>query len=125
MWWNKKQNRTKIQIKGKTLPLSPMTLAEAVDFLFALMPVIKLLKRTKEEYKSNSDPQMFRFIVNTLLTEIDKEDLYSLLAILFHVSNDEIKKFEIPDLVVYFPSLIKENNLIELFYIWKQLGAFD
>jgi len=125
MRWNIFENKNKIKIGKKTLPLKPMSLEEAVNFIFILFPYIKLIKRSKEEYKTENNINHFSFIVSTLVDELDKETLYKAISLLLHQPIDVIKTIESKDIYLALPKLIRANNLIELYYIFKNLGAFE
>ena len=116
------RKKKEIKIGKTTLPLKPMNTEEAVLFLFGLIPLLRVLKRGKEELNRNSD---FSFIVTTLLSEIDKQELYDSLAILYHTDKETIRNLEFKSLIQSLPLVIKENDLISLFYLVKQLGALD
>lgn len=102
-----------------------MDLTESVEFIFLIIPYIKLIKRAKADYKGDMDTGTFSFVVSTLVQELDKETLYKACSIIYHCDVEELKKVETVKVIRLLPKLIKINNLIETMMIMKSLGAFD
>lgn len=116
------KKKQKIRLGNKELEIKAMTLQESVKFVFLLAPYAILFKRIKKEFNANSD---FTFMIKILCDELDKDVLFQAFSILLHEDEYFVRSIDISKLVLYLPYLIRINNMIDLFLIFKKLGLFD
>lgn len=120
------RNKIKVKLYNKDLYIKKMTFEDAVKAFFLLIPYVKLLKEAKREYGSDNTISTFTFIVNVLLSELDKDILYEVLSIIYGGMNvDILKAIEIQELSKSLSILIRQNNLIELFILFKNMGLYN
>lgn len=109
----------------KAVEIKPITFSQFVDVIFLASPYIKLIKRIKTEYNSNSDGNLFRFVVSSLLNEMDRNDINKIFAILLQKTEQEMAELELIKFVGYIPTIINVNNLLELYSIAKYFGIIE
>lgn len=79
----------------------------------------------RTEYTSDTQAEIFRFTIQTLMEAIGKDDIYKIFSIALHLPEEEIKKVDIQELTYVVPQIIRKNNLIDLYLLMKRLGALD
>lgn len=117
--------RDEYKINGKIIAVEKLNFSELIDIIFLIIPYLKLIKRIRAEYLAESSGEIFRFVIQTLADEIDREDLYKVFSIALRLPEEEIKTAEISELVLIIPQIIRRNGLLDLYLLMKRLGALD
>lgn len=105
--------------------IQQLTLSEFMDVVFFALPYINLIKRIKSEYNSNIDGNLFRFIVKGLLSEMEKEDIYTIFSILLRIPKESVSQMSISELTNKVPQMITDNNLLELYTLAKYFRIIE
>ena len=120
-----KPDKDEYKINGKKVIVEKLNFSDLIDVVFLVLPYIKIIKRVRAEYQSQTDSELFRFMIQTLIEEMDKTALYKAFAIATKLPEDEIKQMSVIDMVTITPGLIRKNGLLDLYLLMKRLGALD
>lgn len=96
---------------------------DLLKLLVILAPYSLLYKDIKKQYELQGSSAGFFIVSKTLLENMDKDDLYSIIILLFNTKKpDEMK---VPDIIRRLPDIIRKNNLIEAYIILRNLGITE
>jgi len=116
-------NKNKIILNGKSYKFKKMDLEETISFLFLLLPYIRFTRDIKGLYiDDEKDNFSFGILVKELIDHVKEDDLEKALQIIFHTTDKNISVAEYLD---YLPYVIRENRLIDLYYLLKGLKVFE
>jgi len=116
-------NKNKIILNGKFYKFKKMDLEETISFLFLLLPYIRFTRDIKGLYiDDEKDNFSFGILVKELIDHVKEDDLEKALQIIFHTTDKNISVAEYLD---YLPYVIRENRLIDLYYLLKGLKVFE
>ncbi len=99
-----------------------LTLDEFLEVLFLFLPYLSLIRRVKKEYKEQQDGNLLFFMIQTLISEMDRKDLNKIFTILL---KQDASKMALSDFIKKIPDIISQNNLVELYLISKQLKIIE
>lgn len=92
-----------------------LTPEELIKLCFLILPYLKIIKVIKDEYNSNSSVDLFKDIVENIISQVDETNLDKCLKLIYY------KKPTIKDLILDLPYFIHKNNLVEIFVLFKEL----
>ena len=109
-WWKLYQRNKNIR---------KLSFDNLLDICFLILPYIKAVKKIKEEYKGNSPIDLFKDIVENILSQLNKDNIQKILDIVYINSKNKTPK----DIISDIPYIIHRNNLIEIFILLQELGV--
>ena len=109
---NKKRNKEK-----------ELSFDDLLKLLVILAPYSRLYKDIKKQYEQQGSSSGFFIVSRTLLENMDKDDLYSIIVLLFNTKNPDMIK--VTDIIRRLPDIIRKNNLIEAYIILRNLGMTE
>jgi hypothetical protein len=112
-------------INNRQITIVPATYDEVLEVVFLLLPYLKMVRVVKEEHKSNLDPVIFFDIVENLILQLRRQDINKILQIFLKQDEEFVSKITADDLVKLAPIIIRVNNLIEIMFLMRNLGAFE
>lgn len=98
-----------------------LTVKDTVDLFFILSPYINIIREIKSKYNESND---LGFIIKTLINGMNKDDLLEAFSIILE-DNKNVEDMLLEDFIYLVPGVIKENKLVNLYYLFKSLGLFD
>jgi len=93
--------------------------------VFLLLPYIKMVRVVKEEHKSNLDPVIFFDIIENLILQLHLKDINKILQIFLKQDEEFVSTLTAQDFVRIAPIIIRINNLVEVMFLMRNLGAFE
>lgn len=125
LWTTKKAKPETYRINGNIIAVEPLNFSQLIDVIFLAAPLIKNIKKIKAEYQSDNPIEIFRFVVEQLVSEMDRNDIYKIFSLFLHVSEEDIKSASVAEMALVITKIIRRNNLFDLYLLFKRLGMFD
>lgn len=112
-------------VNERVITISPISFEKMLEVVFLILPYLKMVKIVKEEYKTDDDAFVFFDVIENLLLHLDKENIVKALSILLNQDIEFTKTITHVQALQIMPLIIDQNDLIETFYLLRELGAFS
>jgi len=116
---------SKLYIKERFIIITPISYEELLEVVFLILPYLKLVKVIRNEKQSAVTADIFFDVINNLILQLNRKDLNRALQLLTRQDETFVNSLTAEDLLKMLPLIIRENKLIDVFFVMRSLGAFE